>query len=317
MLPVGLTLSVALADGQWLNGVLLARPPKVWGLRGLTAILLTVLAVSVVSILVLRRLTRPLGELAQAADALGRGEILPPLEPTGPSEIRRTTAAFNTMQDRLHRFVADRTRMLAAISHDLRTPLTSLRLRAEFIKDDDENREKILAILSEMERITEAALAFARDEQASEETEDTEIASLCRSVADELVDLGMDVSVAAADPVVLACHPVALKRAIRNVVENAAHYGERARLTISRLPDRIEIRVEDDGPGIPEDEFDTVFEPFTRLETSRSAETGGVGLGLAIARNIMRAHGGDIRLENLPSRGLGVTMSLPLPAAPA
>jgi signal transduction histidine kinase len=312
--PVGMALSVALHGGEWLNGEWAAPPPRVWGIRALIAMALMVLAVSAVSILIVRRLTRPLGELAAAADALGRGDVPPPLTPTGPGEIRRTTAAFNTMQERLHRFVADRTRMLAAISHDLRTPLTSLRLRAEFITDDAENKQKILNILGEMERITEATLAFARDEQAGGQAEPTDIAGLCADVAQELGDMGLDVTFQPAGPAVMTCQPTAIKRAIRNLAQNAVHYGGRARLAARTGDGEILVTVEDDGPGIPEADQDSVFEPFTRLETSRSHETGGVGLGLAITRNIVRAHGGDIRLENLTPRGLRVTVSLPLPS---
>jgi signal transduction histidine kinase len=312
-MPVGLAWSVALGGGEWLNGQLAALPPRSWGPRTLTALALMMLAVSAVSILAVRRLTRPLGDLAQAADALGRGEVPPPLNPTGPGELRRTIAAFNTMQERLHRFVADRTRMLAAISHDLRTPLTSLRLRAEFIKDDEDNRRKILNILDEMERITEATLAFARDEQGGGDAVRADLAAICDAVAQELRDLGLDVSHASAGPVWLTCHPTALKRAIRNLAENAAHYGERARLSTQEADGEVRLIVEDDGPGIPEADHDNVFEPFTRLETSRSIETGGVGLGMAIARNIVRAHGGDISLENRAPKGLRATVSLPLP----
>ena len=311
--PVGLALSVALDGGEWLNGEWAAPPPRVWGIRALIAMALMVLAVSAVSILIVRRLTRPLGELAAAADALGRGDVPPPLTPRGPGEIRRTTAAFNTMQERLHRFVADRTRMLAAISHDLRTPLTSLRLRAEFITDDAENKQKILNILDEMERITEATLAFARDEQAGGQTAPTDIAALCRDVAQELGDMGLDVTFTPTGPAVMTCQPTAIKRAIRNLAQNAVHYGARARLAARLGGGEILVTVEDDGPGIPEADQDSVFEPFTRLETSRSHETGGVGLGLAITRNIVRAHGGDIHLENLTPRGLRVTVTLPLP----
>ncbi|UTW52349.1 HAMP domain-containing protein [bacterium SCSIO 12827] len=311
--PVGLALSVSLGGGEWLNGEWAAPPPRVWGIRALIAMALMVLAVSAVSFLIVRRLTRPLRELTAAADALGRGDVPPPLTPRGPGEIRRTTAAFNTMQERLHRFVADRTRMLAAISHDLRTPLTSLRLRAEFITDDAENKQKILNILDEMERITEATLAFARDEQAGGQSEATDIAALCADVAQELGDMGLDVTFTPAGPAVMICQPTAIKRAIRNLAQNAVHYGGRARLAARLENNEILITVEDDGPGIPEADHDSVFEPFTRLETSRSHETGGVGLGLAITRNIVRAHGGDIRLENLTPRGLRVTVSLPLP----
>lgn len=312
--PVGLALSVSLGEGEWLNGEWDSPPPRVWGIRALIAMALMVLAVSAVSFLIVRRLTRPLRELAAAADALGRGDVPPPLTPRGPGEIRRTTAAFNTMQERLHRFVADRTRMLAAISHDLRTPLTSLRLRAEFITDDAENKQKILNILDEMERITEATLAFARDEQAGGQAEPSDITALCGDVAQELGDMGLDVSFTPAGPAVMTCQSTAIKRAIRNLAQNAVHYGGCARLAARLGDSEILVTVEDDGPGIPEADQDSVFEPFTRLETSRSHETGGVGLGLAITRNIVRAHGGDIFLENLTPRGLRVTVSLPLPS---
>ncbi|PIW31212.1 MAG: two-component sensor histidine kinase [Rhodospirillales bacterium CG15_BIG_FIL_POST_REV_8_21_14_020_66_15] len=311
--PVRLVLSVALDGGEWLNGELAAPSPRGWGTRTLTVMLLMAVAVSLVSVLIVRRLTRPLNDLAAAADALGRGEVPPPLTPTGPGEVRRTTVAFNTMQERLHRFVADRTRMLAAISHDLRTPLTSLRLRAEFIKDDPENRQKILNILEEMERITEATLVFARDAQAGGRAVPTDVAALCAEVAEELRDLGLDVTCRAAGPVIMPCQPTALKRAVRNLAENGVRYGGRAGLAVCAGDGETLIVVEDDGPGIPEADQDSVFEPFTRLETSRSHETGGVGLGLAIARSIVRAHGGDIRLENLAPRGLRVTVSLPMP----
>ncbi len=314
MLPAGLVLSVPLSDGRWLNGELAAKPARLWGGRTMTVLLLTVLAISLVSILIVRRLTRPLNDLAAAADALGRGEAVAPLTPTGPGEIRRTTDAFNRMQERLHRFVADRTAMLAAISHDLRTPLTSLRLRAEFIKDDAENREKILKTLDEMERITEATLAFARDAQGGEAAREEDVAKLCAEVAYELTDAGMAACFdGAREPIRLTCQPTAIKRAVRNLAENAARYGAEARIGVQAGTTEILISVEDDGPGIPEDQFDTVFEPFTRLESSRSQETGGVGLGLAIARTVVRAHGGDIRLENRVEGGLKAVISLPLP----
>ena len=243
----------------------------------------------------------------------GAGGVPPKLAPSGPGEIRRTIAAFNTMSERLHRFVADRTRMLAAISHDLRSPLTSLRLRAEFITDDADNKQKILNILDEMERITEATLAFARDDMAGGALEDADVAQLCSDVVEELSDQGFDASCETSGAAILNCQPTALKRAIRNLAENAAKYGGQARLGVLKSADALTITVEDDGPGIPEADFDQVFEPFTRLETSRSQETGGVGLGMAIARNIVRAHGGDISLQNLTPRGLRVQVTLPLP----
>ena len=311
--PVGMAISVALSDGTWLNGEMGALTPRGWGGRAMLALVLMAATICAVTFLVVRRLTRPLADLAAAADALGRGEPVAPLEPRGPEEVRRTTDAFNRMQERLHRFVADRTRMLAAISHDLRTPLTSLRLRAEFITDDAENKQKILETLDEMTRITEATLAFARDEFNQGVAEETDLAALAQSVAAELREHGHAAEAAAGPPAPLTCHPVALKRALRNLAENAVTHGGRADIRLERAEGEIRIVVEDDGPGIPEGELENVFEPFHRLETSRSQDTGGVGLGLAIARTIARAHGGDITLANRPQGGLAATLHLPLP----
>lgn len=303
-------LSVRLAGGAWLNAEIVLPSPALFAWPALVntglvaALMVLVLAVS------LRRVTRPLRRLAEAADRLGRGETVPPLPEEGPDEVRRTTHAFNAMQDRVRRFVDDRTRMLAAISHDLRTPLTALRLRAEFV-DDPEIRDKIVDTVDEMSRMTEATLSFARDEAAGEEARPTDLGALVRAVADDFADLGADVAVDAPDRTDLVVRPVSLRRALRNLVENAVRYGERARVRLEARPDEILIAVDDDGPGIPPDRLDDVFEPFVRLETSRSADTGGVGLGLATARSIVRAHGGDLTLANRDGGGLTATIRLP------
>jgi signal transduction histidine kinase len=214
------------------------------------------------------------------------------------------------MQARLRRFVDDRTRMLGAISHDLRTPITSLRLRAEFV-EDEETRSRILATLDEMQDMVEGTLAFAREEAASEPTRVVDLAALVESTADDLADLGADVAFANPGRLPYAARPVALRRALRNLIENAVRYGRRCRLRMERDREEVRIVIEDDGPGIAEDQQERVFEPFVRLEGSRSSETGGIGLGLAIARSIVRAHGGDIRLGNRPEGGLAVTLALP------
>lgn len=310
---VSLAFSVPLSSGRWLNGEMAVPPPRRWPLPPLLGLLITAAAVCAATILVVRRLTRPLADLAAAADALGRGEPIAPLAPRGPEELRRTTAAFNRMQERLHRFVADRTRMLAAISHDLRTPLTSLRLRAEFITDDEENKRKIMETLDEMARMTEATLAFARDESNQGVAEDTDLAALVAGLAEDLGALGQTVTVTAPAPVVLSCQPVALKRALRNLIENAVKYGGAAEVLVEIDGHDARIRVDDHGPGIPDQELENVFEPFVRLEASRSQETGGVGLGLAIARTIIHAHGGDIRLSNRAEGGLRAEIRLPQP----
>jgi signal transduction histidine kinase len=309
--PAGLAIAIHLADGDWLNAVAAPPPPPpfpAW--RVLVSLLALAGGVVLGVVLVVRRITAPLGALALAAERLGRGETVPPLRDAGPEEVRRTTRAFNRMQARLRRFVDDRTRMLAAISHDLRTPITTLRLRAELL-EDEEQRPKILETLDEMQRMAEATLAFAHEDASSEETRAVDIASLVESLALDLQDLGREVALAPAGRIVLACRPLALKRAIRNLIENACIYGERARVAVALADNDVLIAIEDDGPGIVEAEMERVFQPFVRLEPSRSRETGGIGLGLAIARNIARAHGGDVTLANRPAGGLVATLRLP------
>lgn len=312
--PLGLLISVPLADGSWLNADVWPPPrdPE-WALAPLASMLLMAVAIFAVVALTVRRITKPLAALAAAADRAGRGEDEPPLPESGPEEVRRTTRAFNAMRARLHRFVADRTRMLAAISHDLRTPITSLRLRAEFI-DDAETREKVLETLDEMSRMTEAALTFAGEEAAAEETRPVDLAALLESLTDDLAELGLAVSFAGPERLVFRCRPLALKRAVRNLVENGVRYGDRARVALEAAAGGVTITVDDDGPGIPRDRLDDVFEPFVRLEGSRSRDTGGVGLGLAIARSIVRGHGGELTLANRSGGGLRATITLPMPA---
>jgi signal transduction histidine kinase len=200
--------------------------------------------------------------------------------------------------------------MLAAISHDLRTPITTLRLRAEFV-DDEEARAKILETLDEMQRMIEATLAFAREEAAAEDTRTVDLAALVESLVADLVDLGHEVAFSGPERLAYACRPIGLKRAVRNLIENAIAYGERARVKLEPGALAVRIVIDDDGPGIPEADFERVFAPFVRLEESRSRETGGIGLGMAIARSIVRGHGGDIELANREEGGLKVVISLP------
>jgi signal transduction histidine kinase len=281
-----------------------------WALPSLLSMGLTAVALSVIVVLMVRRITRPMARLATAAEQMGRGETIRPLAEEGPLDIRQMTGAFNRMQELLQRFVQDRTRMLAAISHDLRTPITSLRLRAEFV-DDEETRSKIVETLDEMQRMTEATLAFAREEAAREDTRTVDLAALVESLCDDLAEMGLAVEFAGADRTPYACRPDSLKRAARNLIENAVAYGERARVALHRSAEELRIVIEDHGPGIPGADMERVFAPFVRLEDSRSRETGGIGLGMAIARTIVRGHGGDITLENLAPRGLRATIHLP------
>ncbi|MFD1694933.1 ATP-binding protein [Roseibium aestuarii] len=304
-------LSIRLKDGRWFNMTTDYRPPDRSIIPFLVQLLLTIVATSVIVAFLMRRLSRPLRDLAGAAERLGRGETVEALPESGPGEVQALTRAFNDMQDRLTRFVQDRTRMLAAISHDLRTPITSLRLRAEFI-DDDENREKMIATLDEMSQMTEATLAFARDEATREEAQKLDLGSLLQSLADDQQDMGHDVKAEDHGRLVVRCRPLALKRALRNLIENGVRYGASVCLSYAQDAGNAVIHVRDKGPGIPEDRLRDVFEPFVRLEESRSEETGGIGLGLSITRSIIHAHGGTVTLANHPDGGLDVEVRLPL-----
>ncbi|SDT97829.1 ATP-binding protein [Stappia sp. ES.058] len=306
-----LTMSVALADGRWLNAATRFRLPTHSFYPLLVSIGLMALAIVGVVAFTIQRLTRPLRGLSAAAERLGRGEDVESLAETGPTEVRGTVRAFNVMQDRLTRFVRDRTRMLAAISHDLRTPITSLRIRAEFI-EDEENREKMIETLDEMQRMVEAALAFARDEAAKETAARIDLGEFIDTIAEDYRDMGCEVSFAPPQARVVArFRPLSLKRALRNLIDNAVRYAETAELSVEAARDTVQIRVCDRGPGIPETRLGDVFDPFVRLEESRSEDTGGIGLGLSIARSIVQAHGGSLTLENRAEGGLEACVTLP------
>ena len=306
-----LTIAVLTPGGGWLNAATDLPPePTPWAWPSLVSMAVMAAAIALIVVVMVRRITRPLQRLAEAADRLGRGEEFEAIPEDGPEEVRRSTRAFNRMSERLARFVQDRTRMLASISHDLRTPITTLRLRAEFV-DDQETKEKLLQTLEEMQRMTEATLALAQDQAAQEETRSVDLAALLGSLCDDLSDLGQDVDFAEAERLPYSCRPTSLKRAIRNLIENAVAYGTRARVHLERKAEEVVIVIEDDGPGIPEADLERVFEPFVRLEESRSRETGGVGLGMAIARSIVRGHGGDVTLDTRTGGGLNTVIHLP------
>jgi len=302
-------ISIPLQSEQWLNVVVMPRgiaPPA----TPLLVQLATMLAISAIGIiLVLGRLTRPLKKLGQAASAIGRGETSAKLDEKGPSEIRETIQAFNDMQARLTTFIHDRAKMLAALGHDLRTPITSLKLRAEFI-EDDEVREQILRTLDEMHEMAESTLSFAREEAAQEKTRLVDANALISTICADLADTGLDVAYADPGRFAIRCRPVGMKRAVRNIIENAVAYGQRARVSARCQGGEATIVIDDHGPGILDGDMEKVFKPFVRLEQSRNKDTGGVGLGLAIARSIVRSHGGDIVLQNRPEGGLRAIVSL-------
>lgn len=312
---VGMGLTVQLPDGTWLNIVFKKKLTNdLWTSRSMISLALTAVIISLCAAWIAQAMTQPMRRLAAAAEALGRGENVLPLAEHGPHDIRNTTAAFNRMQARLQRFVEDRTRMLAAIGHDFRTPLTSLRLRAEFVSDD-ETREKMLTTLDELRQMTEATLAFSRDQAIEEPTRNVNLTALVESLCDDLAEIGLDVSFAGGPKISYRCRADSLKRVLRNLIENAVRYGECAKVHIESSPAALGIVVEDNGPGIREQDIGRVFAPFFRLEDSRNRETGGIGLGLSIARDIVRHHGGDISLTNTGS-GLRATIVLPQAAQP-
>lgn len=308
--PVALHISIGLSDGNWLNvRTMFHQPPiqvawSTWITLG-TSIVLTAAAL----LWALRRITYPLAKLSAAAERLGRGEAVDDLTPTGPREVQTLTQAFNRMRERLTRFVSERTRILAALSHDLRSPLTAMKLRIELL-NVDENQQRLQRIVDEMQEMVEATLAFARGTASHEPHIVFDISDLVHEVTDEF-----DGGVTLPDQLPLLAvraQRINMKRVLRNIVENALRYAGSATIRAGENRDMAEIWICDEGPGIPEDKMEEVFDPFVRLEDSRSRETGGTGLGLTIARTLVRANGGDIRLLNRLEDGLCVEIALPL-----
>ena len=260
-----------MADGTWLNFAATFQP--FWATPFFLVILGTTALVLAISVWAVRRATAPLAMFGEAAERLGRDVNAPPLPARGPLEVERAALAFNLMQERLQKFIRDRTQMLAAISHDLRTPLTQLRLRAELI-EDEEQRKKTVADLDEMQGMIEAALSFARNEAEIEKPAALDLAALLQTVCEEAADAGATAEYVG--PAHAACfgRPTALKRAFANLVDNAVKYGQRARVRRETASASLTVTSEDNGPGVPARELDRVFEPFYRLETSRSRGHG-------------------------------------------
>ena len=270
---------------------------------------LLALALGVVLYAMTRTITRPLGDLARAADAVGRGATGTPLEETGAREIRHATRAFNSMQERLRRYLDSRTQVLAAMSHDLRTPLTRLRLRVESI-EDEQLRQRLVEDLDEMSSMIRGALGVFRGLNDEETAVPVDINALALELQRQHAELGGEVSIDGWARAPYVGKPLALKRCLGNLVQNAIRHGVRATIQIEDGPQLI-VRILDEGPGIPEDMLEKVFEPFFRLEHSRSRDTGGTGLGLSIARDIAQAHGGALSLHNRQNGGLEARLALP------
>jgi signal transduction histidine kinase len=279
-----------------------------WGLSLIGAVPL--------SLFVARRLTAPIRRFSAAAERLGLEIAASPIPERGPAELKSAAAAMNAMQRRITRFVGDRTQMLAAISHDLRTPISRLRLRAEALPEGGD-KPHIIADLKRMEQMIGATLDFARDAGAGETRSRIDLASLVESHCQELADHGAAAVYRGPDYLEFTCRPIAVGRALSNILENAIEYAGGAEATVTDRGDAVEIAVRDRGPGIPAHEQERVFEPFYRLDRARSSSHDGAGLGLSIARNIARSHGGDVMLSNRAEGGLVVTLRLPRPTAEA
>jgi signal transduction histidine kinase len=272
-------------------------------------------SIAALAYLVARITTRPLRQLAEAANDLGKDIDHPPLPQKGTTEIMQATAAFNAMQERIKGHIRQRTHMLAAITHDLQTPLTRLRLRLEKVSDP-ELKNKLIEDLSQTQALVREGLELARSMDSNEPTQPLDIDSLLDSVCADAIDAGQSVTLQGKARTSVLAHPTALRRCLANLVDNAVNYGGSAEITVrcegGEHKGHVYISIADRGPGIPIDQLQKVFEPFYRLETSRSRETGGTGLGLTIARNIITQHGGSIRLANRREGGLEVVLSLPI-----
>lgn len=287
-----------------------------WPYRLLLSLAILLVAVIALTLLAARWVTRPLKRLAIAAEALGEDIDRPPLDESGPLEVKRAARAFNQMQQRLAKYIHDRTRIFAAMSHDLKTPITRLRLRAELL-DDEALRTKFERDLLEMEQMVKATLDFMRGLEQQELAQPLDVMALLDTLQKEAGEIHGRVRIQGAAPSPYPGKPQALKRCLANLIDNALQYGSAATIVVEDRPERLTIRIRDEGPGMPEAELERAFDPFYRLEASRSRSTGGTGLGLTIARSIARAHGGDITLHNRPGGGLEALVVLPRAAKAA
>lgn len=310
------SVDTTLADGTPVAFDL--QPPEEPGgasLRLLAQVTILLVSVVILSLVAVRGITRPLRVLAEAAERLGDDIERAPLPEDGPLEVAQAARAFNRMQARIGRYLHERTRFLAALSHDLKTPITRLRLRTEFV-EAPELRERFEADLDEMERMVTGTLDLMRDMESREAWQPVDLQALLETLQADAEERGHTIELQGKVASPLFCRPLAVKRCLENLLGNAARYADRAWLEAEDQGTQVVVRIEDDGPGIPPEERARVFEPFYRIEASRSRDTGGSGLGLSIARNVAHMHGGGIELGESVHGGLRVTLTLPRRQAP-
>lgn len=311
----GFQAQVQLQSGEWLS-FYRPVPPDIQSRHEKLVAYLAILVISIVllSFIAVRYVTKPLKLLANAADDLGRDIKSTPLDEKGPAEVRRAARAFNTMQHRLRRYIEDRGEILAAVSHDLKTPITRLRLRSEMLADE-QVQQKFNHDLDDMEQMVNATLDFMRGTESSEKPVPVDIMAMLDALRDDMNDLGLKVELEPAELKPYRARPLLLKRCLTNLIENAVRYGGEARIRVEQGREQLQIIIADSGPGIAEAERERIFRPFVRGESSRSRDTGGSGLGLSIARNIARAHGGELTLRSGEGGvGLEAVVSLPVDA---
>jgi signal transduction histidine kinase len=304
--------SVMIVKGQWLRITSTITQHFFYREMMLFLIEIFVFGAIFISAWSVRRFTRPLEKFKSAADRLGVDLHSAPLDLYGPKAVRETACAMNQMQARIQDLIRDRTQMLAAISHDLRTPITRMKLRIQLL--DDPRVEKLCCRdLDEMNEMIRAVLDFSRQDSNKADKTKIDFTSLLTTLCDDHADMGHDVTLQLnhSGRLPVLARSMDLKRALDNIINNACRYGTRANIVCSIKSKKIKLVIEDDGPGIPEDEIQRVFEPFYRADKSRNRDTGGVGLGLAVTSDIIKAHAGEITLSNIEPHGLRVTLKIP------
>jgi signal transduction histidine kinase len=308
-------VGIALPDGAMISARILPdqrqRPPF-WGGPWMLTLLFAIVSVGLLGLWAARALTAPLSSFAKAAESFSLNGAAPPLPERGPEEIRSVAKALNRMRERITTLIDDRTKMLAAISHDLRTPITRMRLRSEFIEDDI-HRHRMLSDLDQMRSMLESVLSFLRNDRKLEAMTLTDIASTLQLITDQFTDMGHKVAYEGPEHAMATVRPDDLHRSVTNLVENAVRFGAVATIRLIVSPDTVTIEVEDDGPGISDARKDVMLEPFVRGDEARNMdEAAGFGLGLSIARSIALAHGGQLSLNDRQPNGLIVRIELPV-----
>lgn len=294
------------------SGVLVPPTPE-WPVDLMIAAVIAVVLASTAAAFMARRVVRPLSELTNAATKVAVGRSPPHVAEEGPEDVRKAAAAFNAMASKVTRTLESQRHLLSAVGHDLRTPITAMRINLEFV-NDEELRDGLLRNLDELQVLTEQVLSAAKG-AGGEPPRQVDLSALVESLCTDLDELGEPVSWSTHAPAPISCRPNEIKRAVRNLVENAVAYGHKADVRIDNTGDGYDVVVEDEGPGIPESDRQRVFEPFVRLESSRNEDTGGTGLGLTLVKAIVEGHGGAVKLENRPGGGLRARMHLPRMAA--